>query len=391
MSHSQFHYIKSFILRHAWLNLLDKHMTTGRINQVTIIIKEMEQQKKFQSRHAQCVFLIFPSFVFRFFQCSVHLFVWLKFPLVVTFTTREFERVSFNIAKTKVAKCSMMYTLFNLFSKEIGMKMKHIHICFFRFRSLNLFSFKFATSFTNFLMPQWSNLYFFPPLCVCFCFLAEVGQIERKRMIQLHYKHCCEFETKKKKRNEHTYTLTCCVTSHPSFPFLWLTTLFRTRFMPIRNPYKPFQTLPFLETAQLRGMFGKTTARVVLKELRRNIVFMSWKTRNVIRIWGGKEFVCVKAIERKWKMNFIFRSMFFARFPFSFLSCFVSCHNGLDKFVLPFELNRNSIPNQMMCHSSSAKTWFLHGVNGTHTSSLCSRFIPTVPLPQFDLVSEMIR
>ena len=36
MSHSQFHSINLFILRHAWLNLWDKHMTTGRINQVTI-------------------------------------------------------------------------------------------------------------------------------------------------------------------------------------------------------------------------------------------------------------------------------------------------------------------------------------------------------------------
>ena len=35
MSHSQFHSINLFILRHAWLNLWDKHMTTGRINQVT--------------------------------------------------------------------------------------------------------------------------------------------------------------------------------------------------------------------------------------------------------------------------------------------------------------------------------------------------------------------
>jgi len=26
-----------FILRHAWLSLLDKHMTTGRINQVTFV------------------------------------------------------------------------------------------------------------------------------------------------------------------------------------------------------------------------------------------------------------------------------------------------------------------------------------------------------------------
>ena len=35
MSHSQFHCI-TFILRHAWLSLWDKHMTTGRINQITI-------------------------------------------------------------------------------------------------------------------------------------------------------------------------------------------------------------------------------------------------------------------------------------------------------------------------------------------------------------------
>ena len=37
MSHSQFHSTNLFILRHAWLNLWDKHMTTGRINQVTTI------------------------------------------------------------------------------------------------------------------------------------------------------------------------------------------------------------------------------------------------------------------------------------------------------------------------------------------------------------------
>ena len=36
MSHSQFHSTEAFILRHAWLSLWDKHMTTGRINQVTI-------------------------------------------------------------------------------------------------------------------------------------------------------------------------------------------------------------------------------------------------------------------------------------------------------------------------------------------------------------------
>jgi hypothetical protein len=36
MSHSQFHCIP-FILRHAWLSLWDKHMTTGRINQITTL------------------------------------------------------------------------------------------------------------------------------------------------------------------------------------------------------------------------------------------------------------------------------------------------------------------------------------------------------------------
>lgn len=35
MSHLQFHYISSLILRHAWLNLWNKHITTGRINQIT--------------------------------------------------------------------------------------------------------------------------------------------------------------------------------------------------------------------------------------------------------------------------------------------------------------------------------------------------------------------
>ena len=37
MSHSQFHSLNLFILTHAWLNLLYKHMTTGRINQVAFL------------------------------------------------------------------------------------------------------------------------------------------------------------------------------------------------------------------------------------------------------------------------------------------------------------------------------------------------------------------
>ena len=45
MSHSQFHSIKLFTLRHAWLNLWDKHMTTGRINQITIVQRSPETQR----------------------------------------------------------------------------------------------------------------------------------------------------------------------------------------------------------------------------------------------------------------------------------------------------------------------------------------------------------
>ena len=43
MSRSQFHSIKLFILRHAWLNLWDKHMTTGRINQVTFLSNKKQR------------------------------------------------------------------------------------------------------------------------------------------------------------------------------------------------------------------------------------------------------------------------------------------------------------------------------------------------------------
>ena len=42
MSHSQFRCIE-LILRHAWLNLWDKHMTTGRINQVATNHKKWKQ------------------------------------------------------------------------------------------------------------------------------------------------------------------------------------------------------------------------------------------------------------------------------------------------------------------------------------------------------------
>jgi hypothetical protein len=46
MSHSQFHSTNLFILRHAWLNLWDKHMTTGRINQVAVVKKTFISGRK---------------------------------------------------------------------------------------------------------------------------------------------------------------------------------------------------------------------------------------------------------------------------------------------------------------------------------------------------------
>ena len=49
MSHSQFHSTNLFILRHAWLNLWDKHMTTGRINQVTTFHSLMSQRTQKQA------------------------------------------------------------------------------------------------------------------------------------------------------------------------------------------------------------------------------------------------------------------------------------------------------------------------------------------------------
>ena len=55
MSHSQFHSTKLFILRHAWLNLWDKHMTTGRINQVTLFCtpKPDNQEQPHTSAHPE--------------------------------------------------------------------------------------------------------------------------------------------------------------------------------------------------------------------------------------------------------------------------------------------------------------------------------------------------
>lgn len=62
MSHSQFHGVELFTLRHAWLNPWDKHMTTGRINQVT---KKKSLKKNFFFRVIGFFFFflsLFPSF-----------------------------------------------------------------------------------------------------------------------------------------------------------------------------------------------------------------------------------------------------------------------------------------------------------------------------------------
>ena len=59
MSHSQFHRINWFILRHAWLNLWDKHMTTGRINQVTVLKRTPESIKKQTAKRIKTLFIVF--------------------------------------------------------------------------------------------------------------------------------------------------------------------------------------------------------------------------------------------------------------------------------------------------------------------------------------------
>jgi len=73
MSHPQFHCLKLFILRLAWLNLWDKHMTTGRINQVIILfiflfvymcLQDIRKKKKIDS----FFFQICLSFVCRTFH-----------------------------------------------------------------------------------------------------------------------------------------------------------------------------------------------------------------------------------------------------------------------------------------------------------------------------------
>ena len=60
------------ILRHAWLNLLDKHMTTGRINQVAVVLvydsgSRLSDCKPDSGFFNRCVFEI----RFQFHNCRV--------------------------------------------------------------------------------------------------------------------------------------------------------------------------------------------------------------------------------------------------------------------------------------------------------------------------------
>jgi len=43
------------ILRHAWLNLLDKHMTTGRINQVAVVVLVHDSGKRHHNSIARLI------------------------------------------------------------------------------------------------------------------------------------------------------------------------------------------------------------------------------------------------------------------------------------------------------------------------------------------------
>ena len=60
MSHSQFR-CTILILTHAWLNLWDKHMTTGRINQITTFARHKAPQRKRFTQIAKFCWLLCES------------------------------------------------------------------------------------------------------------------------------------------------------------------------------------------------------------------------------------------------------------------------------------------------------------------------------------------
>ena len=71
MSHPQSHCMISFILRHAWLNLWDKHMTTGRINQVTTFRPCIPEDTTHDSNDNQVAFSFGSSFKWSRLNCNL--------------------------------------------------------------------------------------------------------------------------------------------------------------------------------------------------------------------------------------------------------------------------------------------------------------------------------
>ena len=59
MSHSQFHSIKSFILRHAWLNLWDKRMLLAESTRLLSLSLRLPKKEQLQKRASLCTFQMF--------------------------------------------------------------------------------------------------------------------------------------------------------------------------------------------------------------------------------------------------------------------------------------------------------------------------------------------
>lgn len=58
------------ILRHAWLSPWNKHMTTGRINQISIVVRD---KKRSHSKNEFCAFPIISSPLLNWWSCVVYI------------------------------------------------------------------------------------------------------------------------------------------------------------------------------------------------------------------------------------------------------------------------------------------------------------------------------
>ena len=103
MSHSQFHSIELFILTHAWLNLWDKRMTTGRINQVNIFLKKII--RPYSTYKHECFYIQYVGNHFLIKKV-------LK-PIVVFSSTIVVERNSVQASFLNFFKKTNLFTQFN--------------------------------------------------------------------------------------------------------------------------------------------------------------------------------------------------------------------------------------------------------------------------------------